>query len=163
MHNWTVSNNLMSKSISVGDRAFQFTVTYKFTFEKNPKFLQHLAISIKDFLRCQAHHDCHTFGLFGMTYSPSQSAPTILKNQAPCFLKKAGWKKQGHSLFKKRRDQAASSLFELQWPWFFALCFFQKAGCPIFKNSGCRLTGRLCFRKIGGRAYFINLPPAFNH
>ena len=84
-------------------------------------------------------------------HSPSQSAPTILKNRAPCFLKngapcflqKAGWKKQGHSLFKKRRDQAASSLFELQWPWIFALCFFQKAGCPIFKNSGCRLTGRV--------------------
>ena len=88
---------------------------------------------------------------WGQTDSPSQSAPTILKNRAPCFLKngapcflqKAGWKKQGHSLFKKRRDQAASSLFELQWPWFFALCFFQKAGCPIFKNSGCRLTGRV--------------------
>ena len=81
-----------------------------------------------------------------VTYSPSQSAPTILKNRAPCFLKngapcflqKAGWKKQGHSLFKKRRDQAASSLFELQWPWFFALCFFQKAGCPIFKKQGAR-------------------------
>ena len=41
------------------------------------------------------------------THSPSQSAPTILKNGAPCFLQKAGWKKQGHSLFKKRRDQAA--------------------------------------------------------
>ena len=75
--------------------------------------------------------------------APSQSAPTILKNRAPCFLKngapcflqKAGWKKQGHSLFKKRRDQAASSLFELQWPWFFALCFFQKAGCLIFKHE----------------------------
>ena len=26
---------------------------------------------------------------------------------------------------------------------FFSACFFQKAGCPIFKNSGCRLTGRL--------------------
>ena len=81
-----------------------------------------------------------------ITQSPSQSAPTILKNRAPCFLKngapcflqKAGWKKQGHSLFKKRRDQAASSLFELQWPWFFALCFFQKAGCPIFKKQGAR-------------------------
>ena len=89
---------------------------------------------------------------FWLAQSPSQSASTILKNRAPCFLKngapcflqKAGWKKQGHSLFKKRRDQAASSLFELQWPWFFALCFFQKAGCPIFKNSGCRLTGRIC-------------------
>ena len=70
--------------------------------------------------------------------SPSQSAPTILKNRAPCFLQRAGWKKQGHSSFKKRRDQAASSLFELQWPWFFALCFFQKAGCPIFKKQGVR-------------------------
>ena len=78
------------------------------------------------------------------THSPSQSAPTILKNGAPCFLQKAGWKKQGHSLFKKKRDQAASSLFELQWPWFFALCFFQKAGCPIFKNQGAR------FLRIGG-------------
>ena len=85
------------------------------------------------------------------TYLPSQSAPTILKNRAPCFLRngapcflqKAGWKKQGHSLFKKRRDQAASSLFELQWPWIFALCFFQKAGCPILKNSMCRLTGQM--------------------
>ena len=94
---------------------------------------------------------------------PSQSAPTILKNRAPCFLKngapcflqKAGWKKQGHSLFKKRRDQAASSLFELQWPWFFALCFFQKAGCPIFKNSGCRLTGRLLHFALAFYNFFI--------
>ena len=105
-----------------------------------------------------------------MTQSPCQSAPTILKNRAPCFLKngapcflkKAGWKKQGHSLFKKRRDQAASSLFELQWPWFFALCFFsksrvpdfQKAGCPIFKNSGCRLTGRQCQNALWSRFFF---------
>ena len=29
---------------------------------------------------------------------------------------------------------------------------FQKAGCPIFKNSGCRLTGRL---GILGNLYFI--------
>ena len=81
-----------------------------------------------------------------VSHTPSQSAPTTLKNGAPCFwnngapcfLQKAGWKKQGHSLFKKRRDQAASSHFELQWPWFFALCFFQKAGCPIFKKQGAR-------------------------
>ena len=26
---------------------------------------------------------------------------------------------------------------------FFSACFLQKAGCPIFENSGCRLTGRL--------------------
>ena len=32
---------------------------------------------------------------------------------------------------------------------FFSACFFQKAGCPIFKNSGCRLTGRLSL----GRTY----------
>ena len=27
---------------------------------------------------------------------------------------------------------------------FFSACFLQKAGCPIFKNSGCILTGRRC-------------------
>ena len=58
---------------------------------------------------------------------PSQSAPTILiyqvnliffqglellKNLGPCFLQKAGCKKTGSLLFKKRKDQAASSLFE---------------------------------------------------
>ena len=30
---------------------------------------------------------------------------------------------------------------------FFAICFFQKAGCPIFKNSGCRLTGQVDLRR----------------
>ena len=60
-------------------------------------------------------------------YSPSQSALTILvyqvdliffqglellKYQEPCFLQNAGCKKTGSLLFKKRRDQAASSLFE---------------------------------------------------
>ena len=57
---------------------------------------------------------------FFHAHSPSQSAPAILKNRAPCFLKighpafckKQAEKNQGHFLFKKRRDQAASSLLE---------------------------------------------------
>ena len=85
------------------------------------------------------------------TQLPSQSAPTILKNRAPCFLKigapcffqKAVWKKQGHSLFKKRRGSLVSSPSEERMTLFFSTCFLQKSGCPIFKNSGCRLTGRV--------------------
>ena len=64
--------------------------------------------------------------------------PAFWRMGHPAFCKKQAEKKQGISLFKKRRDQAASSLFELQWPWFFALCFFQNAGCPIFKQQGAR-------------------------
>ena len=81
--------------------------------------------------------------------SASQSAPTILKNRAPwflknrvpCFLQKAGWKKQGHSLFKKRRDQAASSLFELQWPWFLHSVFFKKQGAWFLRIVGADWLG----------------------
>ena len=80
---------------------------------------------------------------------PVNLHPLFLKiGHPPCFLKighPAFCKKQGHFLFIKRRDQAASSLFEWQWPCFFALCFFQKTGCPIFKNIGCRLTGQIFF------------------
>ena len=97
-----------------------------------------------------------------LTQSPSQSAPTILNNRAPCFLKighPAFWKKQsaknqGHC--NSKREEAAWSLLFLnkECPCFFQPAFFQKAGCPIFKNSGCRLTGRvnnsiLCSEIIG--------------
>ena len=37
---------------------------------------------------------------------------TLKKNRAPSFLKKAGCKKLRSLLFKKRKDQAASFLFE---------------------------------------------------
>ena len=32
---------------------------------------------------------------------------------------------------------------------------FQKAGCLIFKNSGCRLTGRLCYCKLTAKKKVI--------
>ena len=64
-----------------------------------------------------------TYILCSTTYSPSQSVLTILvlktwislwpwKKSPKYGLQKAGWKKTGSLLFKKRRGQAASSLFE---------------------------------------------------
>ena len=31
---------------------------------------------------------------------------------------------------------------------------FQKAGCPLFKNSGCRFTGRVCLGRYFGMIFF---------
>ena len=78
-----------------------------------------------------------------LSHSPSQSAPTILKNWAPCFLKirhPAFWKKQsaknqGHC--NSKREEAAWSLLFLnkEWPCIFQPAFFKKQGAPFFKRQ----------------------------
>ena len=91
-------------------------------------------------------------------HSPSQSAPTILNYRAPCFLKighPAFWKKQaektGSFFIQKEKRPGCLFSFWITMTLVFCTLFFsksrvpdfQKAGCPIFKNSGCRLTGRV--------------------
>ena len=74
---------------------------------------------------------------------PVNLHPLFLKMGHPAF-----WKKQAENnrdiLYSKREETRLPLLFlNYNDLGFFALCFFQKAGCPIFKNRGCRLTGRL--------------------
>ena len=68
--------------------------------------------------------------------------PAFWKMGHPAFWKKQSAKNQGHC--NSKREEAAWSLLFLnkEWPCFFQPVFLQKPGCPIFKNSGCRLTGR---------------------
>ena len=78
--------------------------------------------------------------------SPSQSAPTILKNRIPCFMKngtpcflqKAGWKNR--VILYSRREETRLPLLFLNYDdlGFLHSVFFQKAGCPIFKKQGVR-------------------------
>ena len=81
-------------------------------------------------------------------HRPVNLHPLFLKIGHPAF-----WK-MGHPAFcKKQAEKNRVILYskreETRLPLLFLnyndLCFFQKAGCPIFKNSGCRLTGRFCF------------------
>ena len=70
-----------------------------------------------------------------VTHSPSQSAPTILKNRAPCFFENRA-KNQGH--FYSKREEAAWSLLFLnkELPCFFQPAFCKKQGAPFFKKQG---------------------------
>ena len=77
------------------------------------------------------------------THSPSQSAPTILKNRAPCFLKKTDCKKTKVIVIQKEKRQPGLFSFWIKNDPVFLAYFLQKAGCPILKNSGCRLTGQM--------------------
>ena len=80
------------------------------------------------------------------SHSPSQSAPTILKNWAPCFLKIGHprfWKKQSAKNrvhCNSKREEAAWSLLFLnkEWPCFFQPAFCKKQGAPFFKKQGAR-------------------------
>ena len=92
--------------------------------------------------------------------TPSQSAPTILKNRAPCFLKighPAFWKKQsaknqGHC--NSKREEAAWSLLFLnkEWPCFFQPAFCKKQGAPFFKKQGARF-----LRIVGDSFTYVSL------
>ena len=72
------------------------------------------------------------------THSPSQSAPAILKNRAPCFLKKQSAKNQGHcrDCFPKFANglnikiDIAQKVYEL-WN-----CSFAKMIVPSGENFG---------------------------
>ena len=87
--------------------------------------------------------------IFYMFYSPSQSAPTILENWAPCFLKighPAFWKKQsaknqGHCTSTK--EEAAWSLLFLnkEWPCFFQPPFCKKQGARFLRIVGADWLG----------------------
>ena len=57
---------------------------------------------------------------------------TLKKNRAPCFLKKAGCKKPGPLLLKKRRGTLVSSLFDNNAPVFFTLLFAIHILDPFF-------------------------------
>ena len=46
-------------------------------------------------------------------YSPSQSAPTIFKNPAPCFWQKAGWKNR--VILYSKREETRLPLFFLNF------------------------------------------------
>ena len=80
------------------------------------------------------------------THSPSQSAPTILKNRAPCFLKighPAFWKKQsaknqGHCYSEKEEAVWCLLFLNREWPCFFQPNFCKKQGAPIFKMQGAQ-------------------------
>ena len=91
---------------------------------------------------------------------PVNLHPLFLKIEHPAFWKMghpAFCKKQAEKnrviLYSKREETRLLLLFlnynDLGFlhSVFFSksrVSDFQKAGCPIFKNSGCRLTGRLC-------------------
>ena len=90
-----------------------------------------------------------TFGEFLWTFCLQElhflATQEFTLRKCPLFLKighPAFWK-LGHYLFNKKRDQAASFFWITLTLFFFSLWYFQKAGCPICKNSGCRLTSVL--------------------
>ena len=80
---------------------------------------------------------------------------TLKKTGHPAFWKKQGAKNQGHC-YSKREEAAWSLLFlNNNDPGFLHPAFWKKQGAWFFsgsqtdpgfqnKNSGCRLTGRLC-------------------
>ena len=114
------------------------------------------------------------------TQPPSQSACTILvlktwvglwtwKKVQNMGCKKQGAKKQGHC-YSKREEAAWSFLFlNYNDPVFLHPAFFRSIFCTWFfsqtnpcfqnKNSGCRLTGRVCCTKCteGSRLIRISL------
>jgi len=79
--------------------------------------------------------------------------PLFLKVGRPAF-----WGEQAEKnrviLYSKREETRLPLLFLNYNDLGFLHSVFVKAGCPIFKNSGCRLTGRLrTFITIGIRTW----------
>ena len=64
--------------------------------------------------------------------SPSQSAPTILKNRAPCFLQKADWKKPGYFFIHKEKRLGCLFSFWITMTLVFCTLFFSKSRVPVF-------------------------------
>ena len=84
-------------------------------------------------------------------------------------VQKAGCKKTGSLFFKKKRGQTAFSLFWITMTLFFCTLLFATHILDLFisgsqidpcfqnKNSGCRLTGRLCTKIFVEITVFFNI------
>ena len=85
-------------------------------------------------------------GLYEEHSRPVNLHPLFLKIGHPAFCKKQAEKNRVILYSKREETRLPLLFFNYNDLGFLHSVFFSKnrVGCPIFKNSGCRLTGRLC-------------------
>ena len=85
----------------------------------------------------------------------------FLKIEHPALCKKQAEKTGSFSIIQKEKRPGFLFSFWITMTLFFCTLLFsksrvpnfQKAGCPIFKNSGCRLTGRVCHDDVDDKKF----------